>query len=574
MIPNKHFQIVKHSFDNDLSNEISDNVYVDGLWPLVYILTDDKIKEAYVGETSDAISRMSNHLKNNKKKQLTTVHFITSDVFNKSATLDIESNLIRYLSADTQYKLMNGNIGLANHSYYQKKEIYWEIFKNVWKDLILKGVAKNSLENINNSNLFKFSPYKSLSSDQKASLVIIMKGLMNSKVKSIIVEGGAGTGKSVLAIFLFKLLNSDDSEFDFKEFGTDEKAVIKLVRELRKVYPNPTMALVVPMSSFRSTLKKVFKNIHGLNAKMVIGPAEVANKKFDIIIVDESHRLRQRVNLGAYFGAFDKANVKLKLDKFKSNELAWMEMQGKKQIYFYDANQSIKPSDVNKSDFDKLKAKSGTQIQTLKSQFRVDGGNDYVAYIDKLLNCNLKTSDLEFQSQKYEFLLFHSLNDMKNKIQKREAEFGLSRLVAGFSWEWKSNKNKEINDIEIGNIKLRWNSISDDWVNTTKLANEVGCIHTTQGYDLNYTGIIFGNEISYDKVKKEVIIREDQYFDLNGKKSIKDPATLKSYILNIYKTMMLRGIKGTYIYVCDENLREYFGEHMAIYSKTKTSVPL
>ena len=86
----------------------------------------------------------------------------------------------------------------------------------------------------------------------------------------------------------------------------------------------------------------------------------------------------------------------------------------------------------------------------------------------------------------------------------------------------------------------------------------MGCIHTTQGYDLNYSGIIFGNEISFDPLTNKIIINEDNYFDKNGKQTIKDPKELKTFIVNIYKTIMLRGIKGTYVYVCDPSLKKYF----------------
>jgi len=96
------------------------------------------------------------------------------------------------------------------------------------------------------------------------------------------------------------------------------------------------MALVVPMSSFRDTLKKVFRSIKGLSAKMVVGPAEVSKTTYDIILVDESHRLRRRVNLGAYFGAFDKAAIRLGMDKMNSSQLDWIVKQSKKTLLFYD----------------------------------------------------------------------------------------------------------------------------------------------------------------------------------------------------------------------------------------------
>lgn len=556
------FDIKRYDFNANLYQEFQQLHYAKDLWPIVYILSDGQIKEAYVGETTDAFARMGSHLKNNAKNKLTAVHLISSEKFNKSATLDIEANLIKYISGDGQYKLINANIGLANHNYYQKKDVYWDIFRSIWDKLRSEGISRHSIDYIDNSDLLKYSPYKTLSNEQREGLLTILRSLLHKDFKSIIVEGGAGTGKTILAIFLFKLLISNNEDFNFKEFGAEENEVIELVRKLKNMYPNPRMALVVPMASFRATLKKVFKNIKGLNANMVIGPAEVAKEKFDLVVVDESHRLRRRVNLGAYYGAFDNACEKLGLDKNTCCELDWIKMQADTAILFYDESQSIKPSDVRKEHFDALKADKRTKIEYLKSQFRVKGGNDYVQYISKLLNGSLQDNSPVYRSKDYELVLFESLEDMVNVIKKREMENGLSRLVAGYSWEWISNNDPKAFDIKIDDIELRWNSQNIDWVNSENAINEVGCIHTTQGYDLNYAGIIFGNEISYDEEKDEIVIIKENYFDKNGKQSIKDPEELKAFILNIYKTLMLRAIKGTYVYVCDKALRAYFAKHI------------
>jgi DUF2075 family protein len=163
---------------------------------------------------------------------------------------------------------------------------------------------------------------------------------------------------------------------------------------------------------------------------------------------------------------------------------------------------------------------------------------------------------------------------MVDQIRLRNQEHGLSRLIAGYSWEWKSAKNKEAFDIEIEGIKLKWNGTAIDWINTEASIDEVGCIHTTQGYDLNYSGIIFGHEIGYDPLSKEIVIRPENYFDKNGKQSIKDPAELKSFILNIYQTILLRGIRGTYIYACDPHLREYFRSFVPSFAAPAASVGL
>ena len=576
MSQNPIFSIKKFDFDSSLVNEFNNIHYVKDLWPVVYILSDGNVNEAYVGETTDAYARMSSHLKHNIKNKLSAVHLISSEKFNKSATLDIESNLIKYISGDGQYKLINGNVGLANHNYYQKKEVYWDIFKSIWDNLRSAGIAKHPIDYIDNSDLFKYSPYKTLTSEQKGGLLVIMKNLLDNTYKNIIIEGGAGTGKTILAIFLFKLLNTTNEDFNFEEFGNDELEFMEIVFELKRKFPNPKMALVVPMSSFRSTLKKVFKNIKGLNANMVIGPAEIVKDTFDIVIVDESHRLRRRVNLGAYFRAFDVVCEKLNLDKHTCNELDWIMKQSESAVYFYDENQSIKPSDVKKEDFDKLKVNGLTKIEHLKSQFRARGGNDYVNYISNLLKCKLNPSDTVFSSKEYEFILFDSIDDIVSEIKSRDIENGLSRLVAGYSWPWMTNKKdaKQDYDIEIENTRLKWNSTNIDWVNSKNSRDEVGCIHTTQGYDLNYTGIIFGNEIIYDKENNQIKILKENYYDVNGKQSIVDPEELKDFILNIYKTIMLRGIRGTYVYVCDKSLRDYFAQFIPKYKTEKETILL
>ncbi|TXC85170.1 DNA/RNA helicase domain-containing protein [Luteibaculum oceani] len=559
-------RIDQYDFDQSLFQDFNSNRFAKDLWPLVYILSDGNTKTAYVGETTDAFNRMSAHLKHNAKSKLTSVHLITSDKFNKSATLDIESNLIKYMSGDNKYTLLNGNLGLANHNYYQKQEVYWAVFNAIWNQLRSKGIADHSIDHIDNSDLFKYSPYKSLTKEQSEGLFKILESIATGKFKNIVVEGGAGTGKTILAIFLFKMLSTDLMDFNFREFGSEEQKFIELINQIRNKFSKPKMALVVPMSSFRSTLKKVFKNIKGLSASMVIGPAEVSKNQYDFLVVDESHRLRRRVNLGAYFGAFDKACAALKLDKHTCSELDWVTMQAKHTILFYDEGQSIKPSDARKEDFDTLKAAKNTCIQRLKSQFRVRGGNAYVQYISTLLNGKLDSSTKAINKTDYEFLLFDSLGEMVKQIKKKDQEYGLSRLIAGYSWEWKSNKNSNLYDIEEDGVKLRWNGTPTDWINSKNSVDEVGCIHTTQGYDLNYSGVIFGHEISYDPKKQEIIIKEENYYDKNGKQSVRSPEELKSFILNIYRTILLRGIRGTYVYVCDPELRKYLSQHIPKFS--------
>jgi DUF2075 family protein len=549
--------ISKYKFSKDTIHEISSNQFVKNQWPLIYIISSDKIKEAYVGESTNALSRMINHLSNTERLKLSTLHLITSDKFNKSATLDIENNLIKYISADGKYDLQNRNTGLTLHNYYQK-DLYFEIFKTIWIELRKENLNINILKKIDNSDLFKYSPYKSLSSDQYDAVTQLLQILTSNGPSRTFVKGSAGTGKTILAIYLIKLLKTDYRNYDISEDDVSSSDDFILMSTIKDKFVKPSIAIVVPMTSLRKTLKKVFKSIKGLHPKMVIGPSDVLKQKYDILIVDEAHRLKRKRNIVNY-DSFNKNNIKLGLDE-NGTELDWILLQSTNQIFFYDDAQSVKPSDILKDVFDELRINS-YNIE-LVSQMRVIGGSDYINYVDNLLNCRVDILSKKFQMDQYEFKIFDSLKKMVNEITIKEEEFGLSRLVAGFSWDWISKKDKSKFDIVIDDVKLQWNYVTEDWLNSDNSENQVGCIHTTQGYDLNYIGIIFGNEIDYDPISKQIFVIKENYKDKNGKNGVNDIDVLHQYIINIYKTLMYRGIKGTYIYVCNKNLRNYFKQYI------------
>ena len=569
---NQDFEINKIAFNNNGLNSIQSQYFVSENWPIVYILNNNGVSQAYVGETIDTNSRIFTHLQTPSKSHLQEAHLISSRKFNKSVTLDIESNLIKYLHADGKYKLLNGNLGLVNHSYYQREDFYWDLFKNIWNGLISNGIAQHSLEHISNSDLFKYSPYKTLSADQRKNLMLIIDALLYENKKSVLVEGGAGTGKTILAIFLFKLMLTSDEDFNYREFGEDEKEFVDKVKQLKIKFPNPKMGLVIAMGSFRKTIKKVFRNINGLNSNLVIGPSDLEYESYDILFVDESHRLRKRVNLGPYFKIYDRVCKALKLDKLNTSELAWTQLKSNKVLYFYDAKQSIKPSDVDAVDFENLKNASNSINVKLHSQFRVKGGNGFVDFVNNLLDNTFKNKEFKYNDTNYDLLLFENFSDFVNELREKNEKHQLSRFIAGYAWPWISKNDPDAYDIEIENIKLKWNSTAIDYINSDIDAQEVGCIHTTQGYDLNYAAIIFGPEIIYNPISKEIEIVKENYKDRNGTATIRDNAILKDYVANIYKTIMLRGILGCYIYVCDENLRNYFRKHIYLFKENKNRI--
>ncbi|WP_460218552.1 DNA/RNA helicase domain-containing protein [Psychroserpens sp. MEBiC05023] len=558
----------QYDFNKETLKKIQENTWVKNKWPLVYFIQNEVTKIAYVGESTNATSRIKNHLANPKKSNLKKISIIGSDKFNKSATLDIESKLIQYISSEGTYKLQNGNYGLINHNYYQQ-DLYKNLFRVVWDKLLEKRIISKSLEEIENTELFKYSPYKTLNEDQYNSVIQILDALVINESNMIFVKGSAGTGKTILSTYFIKLLNSEESDYDLEDLNENEVHEINLIKEFSDKYPNKKIGLVIAMTSLRETLKKVFRKVPGLKASMVISPSDTFNEYYDLLIVDEAHRLRQYKNI-SWRGTFKKNNQKLGLDD-KGNELDWILANSKNQILFYDSKQSVKPSDISQNYFDNLLANPKTSIIELKSQMRVAGGNDYISFVDKLLEVQLNKNHF-YKPNNYDLKVFDSLKDLYEELTRKEEVLGLCRLIAGYSWEWRSDpkKNphlKDAIDIEIDGLKFQWNKTHKDWINSPNSFQQIGCIHTCQGYDLNYTGVIFGKEIKYNNTTNTIEIDANNYFDKYGRIGVESIEDLKSYIINIYKTIMYRGIKGTYIYACDKNLREYFKKHILSFEK-------
>jgi DUF2075 family protein/DNA replication protein DnaC len=494
-------------------------------WPVVYI--QENGKQAYIGQSTNVHLRTKQHLKNQDRQKLTDMYIITDDEFNMSVAYDIESLLIEYMSADQKFELQNRNDGLRNHNYFDREKYRSKFETVIWKKLRELKLAIKSYTDLKNSDIFKFSPYKTLTADQRDKTDMIYEDFKLGRKVRYLINGNPGTGKTVLAIYLLKFLK-DNMETKNLEIG-----------------------FVVPMTSLRKTIKRVFRKIKGLEASMIIGPNDVVKKNYDLLIVDEAHRLSRRKNITNY-ASFDKTNRILGLDN-NGTQLDWIKMSAENYILFYDPNQSVKPSDINPQEFDNLDAIR----EELESQLRVEGGEEYIQFVEDLFN--MKKPILNIKNE-YEVLTFDNINSMTKKIKEKEAVYKLCRIVAGYAWPWHTKDPKTAKqdyDFELDKIKFTWNSTAQDWVNSDNAINEVGCIHTIQGYDLNYVGVIIGPELSYDKVNKRLVVDKKKYFDRNGHAGITDPNELEGYIKNIYKTLLTRGIKGTYIYVVDKNLREY-----------------
>ena len=299
----------------------------------------------------------------------------------------------------------------------------------------------------------------------------------------------------------------------------------------------------------------MFKYVKGLSPNMVISARDVTKKEYDIVFVDEAHRLRRRKNLpGGYaYTAFDNISKELGLNPATCDELDWIIKCSKQQVLFYDPLQSIKPTDIKPGKINLLINKKN-KIE-LKSQLRVLGGNDYINYIDDILS--VKKPKKIFEWGNYELKLYKEFAPFMKQIKSMNKKHDLCRMIGGYSWKWISKKDPSKFDIEIEGTRLRWNLAEIDWINSPNSIDEVGCIHTTQGYDLNFAGVIFGREIDYNPTTNQIEIDKKLYFDQTGRNGIED-YELKEYLINIYKTIMYRGIRGTYVYAYNKNFATIF----------------
>lgn len=515
-------------------------------WPIVYILTNDEY--AYVGQTTSVITRMGQHGANEEKKDFTSVSVIFNEEFNASVITDYEHRLIELMGADRRYKLTNKNEGMSKSNYFSKEK-YAEMFEGLWEELRTMELVVHTIDQIEESEVFKYSPYKSLTPDQRVALDKISSAI-NRGVKDadpIVVEGMPGTGKTVLAIYLLKMLKDDPK------------------------FANMNIRLMEPVTSLRETLRSSVRTVMGLSEDDIIGPADLAKakygykggveKSFDIVLVDETHRLKQRVNLGTQFANYDKVTQALGLAK-GGTQLDWILEQVKLPIFFYDPLQAIGPSCVPCESVTTTLDLNHKDVIRLQDQMRVKGGKAYLDFVDSVLSgCQPKPRKFD----DYDLVFHEDFNSFVDSFNEIYANHDLSRMLAGYAWKWnsKGDKTGKVFDIEIDGIKLRWNCTYENWVgkgfDDPAIAHEVGCIHSIQGYDLSYAYVIIGNDLVLDETTGELHANKSSYFDRNGFATASE-AELNQFIKNIYYVLLTRGIYGTHIYVANRELREFMSK--------------
>jgi len=335
-----------------------------GNWPVVYVL-DDKtssgqkastgaLRHIYVGETLNAVGRLRQHLESPAKQHLTNARIIFSETFNKSVCLDLESYLIRMMAGDGANQVLNRNNGITDSQYYQRAA-YRAGFQAVFDQLKSDGVFTRTIPEIENSSLFKLSPYKALTEDQASSVEEILQkffaDISTGGASTIVIQGDPGTGKTVVAIYLIKLLVDIQALSSLEDLDNDSRFSEFFTVHHQSLLQGCKFGMVVPQQSLRSTIEAVFRKTRGLDAHMVMSPFKAAESPyvFDLLIVDETHRLSQRANQPS--GSLNKKFTDINKNLFGKDDLAktqldWIVAKSRHQVFLLDAMQSVKPADL------------------------------------------------------------------------------------------------------------------------------------------------------------------------------------------------------------------------------------
>ncbi|GAA4166290.1 hypothetical protein GCM10022286_30730 [Gryllotalpicola daejeonensis] len=542
-------------------------------WPVVYVLNGTR--QVYVGESRNFVARMRQHLTSPAKKSLEVARVILDETFNKSVCLDLEAYLTSLFAGEGKYEVLNYNDRMIDSDYYERAD-YRAAFNAIFERLRDEKLFERSIPEIENSDLFKLSPFKQLNTGQAVAVEAILEKLFHDLVAGVgstaVIQGDPGTGKTIVGVYLLKLLQdiatSDpddliDADSVFSDLFTEQNR--ELLRDFK-------VGLVIPQQSLRASVRNVFRHVPALDPKMVLTPFDVGantGAKWDLLIVDETHRLSQRANQpsGMQNQKFAAINERLfGPDGANRSQLDWIRAQSTHQLFLIDSAQSVRPADLPAEVQRELisDAKAGERWHPLASQMRVRAkagahGLDYVDYVRRVLSDD-PPAPQRFEG--YDLRMFDSLAEMHAEIRARDAEVGLSRLVAGYAWEWKSKKDRNAFDIELDGCRLQWNRTDKDWINSPGSVDEVGSIHTVQGYDLNYAGVIIGPDLRLDEASGRIVFDRAHYFDKKGVESngftghtYTDDEVL-AFVRNIYAVLLTRGIRGTYVYVADGMLRE------------------
>jgi len=389
----------------------------------------------------------------------------------------------------------------------------------------------------------------SLIEDQIVARNIILDKIRNlhkAQEKSVIlVKGGPGTGKTVIALHLLALIAGMKGQHLNVHYATKSKPLLEGVK------------FQLPRGS---KAKMLFHNV----TQYV--PVNCNENEIDVLMIDEAHRMTNSSN-NQYTPAEKRTNMP---------QVETLIRASKVTVFFIDDKQAIRGVEIGSSSLIREYAKKyNAKIEEvqLKSQFRCNGSDNYLDWLEQLLYNQHATA--VFEKEEFDFKIFDTPNDLYRAIlEKNSLPQTTARLCAGFCWPWSSDLDKDgnlVKDVHIGDFAMPWETKDTikkipngyvkwyEWAYKPEGIKQVGCIYTAQGFEFDYIGVIVGPDLYYNNYTRNI--------ETNIKES-KDPVLKRSgekvdeYIRNIYRVLMSRGMKGCYVYFCDKPLRHYVEQRL------------
>lgn len=370
--------------------------------------------------------------------------------------------------------------------------------------------------------------------DDQAVAFDICKQLMKQclkdmKKRSVIIQGGPGTGKSVLAV---NLLN------EFTQKGYNASYCTK------NSAPREAYQRLLSKSDLKAqvNIKQLFRSPFGL--------CNMASNFYDCLIVDEAHRLVSKM-YGDWNG---------------QNQIKECINASKFTVFLIDEDQRITTKDIGSvKEIEKWAGELGSEVTmnedtVLHSQFRCNGSDEYIQFLDNMLQIG-EPVDVDFSELHFDLRVYDDPNELRRDLRAINVKNNKARMVAGYCYDWNVKHNRGDFDIYLErNFQAQWNLEKDKiWAINPKSFEQVGCIHTAQGLEFDYVGVFIGKDLRYDPESGKIVTDRTQISKddkSSGIRSASDKVAEK-LIKNTYKTLLTRGQKGCFIYCEDKALAEY-----------------
>lgn len=544
---------------------------------VIYIYRGDKSKKVYIGQTKHFTQRHKQHYSGTEDKfndaDFDGVIVLYSVLFNGSALDDVESQLITYFSADNPKTknqtvlsdsddIINRTIGNSVNEYKGRDNVATEVIMPFWEETLYKSgwVKTPTLDEIRTSELVKYSPIKELTIQQ----MNILSEIVQNPSKNFVINGDAGTGKTVLLTHL----------------------VAKLIHDRENI-----RIAVVVQPNWEKTAETIFR-VYGMNNSNidVLTSTKMikANQTYDVTIIDESHKLSRRGN--KQHPSFNKVYENTKFSTLTSHFEA-IQLLTKQMVLMYDVLQAIRPANIPRKKFEDLT--QHFEKRYLTTQFRIQApegktytSEDYVNGIKYLLYNDTGLLDKtnfnpnfdrdvfrDYDSDAY-FGMFEEkpLRNLINWIEE-DRNFNpenVDRILGGLVEDWKQSDGKDntITHWHEEEIRRRWNSTQENWVNSDEddAEDQIGSVFAVQGIDLNRVGVLIGSDLEVTPNGK-LVGNSNNFKNVNGKFSKEDFESPNAqneftlFVLNIYYVLLTRGIDGIRIgFWHNEPFKEYVKE--------------